>query len=194
MLHAVVGDVEAAVAADDHVPAVLRVDPQGVLVGVDAVAAVGRERLAAVRGAVQLDAEDVDVLVVAGIDADLAEVHRPRVEAVDARPGLAAVGRLVDAAVLEAVGALLVLDVLALAAVVGVRRAGPAWRRRGRPPPPLAAAGRSPSVTSTSFVSSSRMTLSLTLSPACVSRELVEQVVVGLDRPCRRSPGRCRRP
>ena len=115
--HAVVGGVEAAVAADEHVPAVARVDPQGVLVGVDAVAAVGLERLAAVVGAVQRDAEDVEVLVVGRIDADLAEVHRPGVEAVDARPGLAAVGGLVDAAVLVAVRPLLVLHVLALAAV-----------------------------------------------------------------------------
>ena len=37
-------------------PAVARVDPQGMLVGVDAVAAVGLERLAAVAGAVQGDA------------------------------------------------------------------------------------------------------------------------------------------
>src|SRR5262249_55931863 len=115
--HAVVGGVEAAVAADDHVPAVLGVDPQRVLVGVDAVAAVGRERLAAVLGAVQADAADVEVVVVGLIDADLAEVHRPRVEAVDARPALAAVGRLVDAAVLEAFGTLRDLRILALAAV-----------------------------------------------------------------------------
>src|SRR5262249_59097893 len=54
--HAIVGDVEAAVAADDGVPAILRVDPQGVLVGVDAPAAVGPERLAAVARTAQLHA------------------------------------------------------------------------------------------------------------------------------------------
>ena len=109
MVHAVVGGVEAAVAADEHVPAVARVDPEGVLIGVDAVAAVVLERLAAVGRAVEADAEDVNVLVVAGIDADLAEVHRPRIDAVDARPRFAAVGRFVDAAVLETVRPLLIL-------------------------------------------------------------------------------------
>src|SRR3989442_197900 len=42
---AVIGDVEAAIAAHDHVPAVARVDPQSVLVRVDAVAAVWLKRL-----------------------------------------------------------------------------------------------------------------------------------------------------
>src|SRR5262249_37147128 len=55
--------------------------------------AVGRaEGLAAVTGAVQRDAQHVQVLLVGGIDADLAEVHGPRVDAVDARPRVAAVG------------------------------------------------------------------------------------------------------
>src|SRR5205814_4951376 len=75
----------------------------------------------------QRDAQDVEVVVVAGIDADLAEVHGPRVDAVDARPRFAAVGRFVDAAGLEAVGPLLGLDVLLLAAqrrAVGPPRVG----------------------------------------------------------------------
>src|SRR5262249_9697660 len=67
--------------------------------------------------AVHRNAQDVEVLLVAGIDADLAEVHRPRVEAVDTRPRFAAVGGLVDAAVFVAVGALLVLGVGPLTAV-----------------------------------------------------------------------------
>src|SRR5262249_21533963 len=99
--HAVVGDVVAAVAADEHVAAGLRVDPQRVLVGVDAAAAVGAgiaERPAAVGGAVDRHAQDVEVALVTRVHADLAEVHRPRVEAVDADPALAAVGGLEDAA------------------------------------------------------------------------------------------------
>src|SRR5439155_6308791 len=55
-------------------------------------------------------------LVVGRIDADHAEVHGPRVDAVDALPGFAAVVGAVDAAVLPAVGALRVLDVFNLAA------------------------------------------------------------------------------
>ena len=49
---AVVGAIEPAVAADDHVAAVLRVDPEGVAVGVHAPTEVAAEGLAAVRGAV----------------------------------------------------------------------------------------------------------------------------------------------
>ena len=166
MLHAVVGDVEAAVAAEDHVPAVARVDPEGVVVGVDAAAAVGAERLAAVGRAVERDPQHVEVLVVGRIDADLAEVHRPGVEAVDPRPGLAAVGRLVDAAVLEAVGPLLVLDVLALAA----EPAENGWVG-SRPPAPLpprrrTRAGRAASPASTS-------TSSCLLAAADLELELV---------------------
>src|SRR5205814_364919 len=103
-------------------PAVARVDPPRVLVRVDALGGVGLERLAAVAGAVRRDASHVEVLLVAGVHADLAEVHGPRVDAVDARPALAAVGRFEDAAVLEAVRPLLVLDVLALAAVQEAER------------------------------------------------------------------------
>src|SRR5262249_47477913 len=86
----VVGGVEAAVAADNQVPAVLGINPQRMGVGMDA-AAEGGKRLATVGGAVLRDAEDVDVVGVAGIDADLAEIHGPRVDTVDAGPGLAAV-------------------------------------------------------------------------------------------------------
>ena len=91
---AVVGDVEAAVAADEHVPAVLRVDPQGVLVGVDVrrprpaanvlppsvLRAAGRDRRARRRCLSSLGSTRI-----------WREVDRPRVEAVDARPRLAAV-------------------------------------------------------------------------------------------------------
>src|SRR5207248_6756180 len=48
VVHAVVGDVEAAVGADDHVPAVARVDPKRVLIIVDTLGAVLLEGLAAV--------------------------------------------------------------------------------------------------------------------------------------------------
>src|SRR5262249_23787930 len=97
-----------------------------------AAAEVGREGLAAVAGAVLRHAEDVDVLVVAGIDAHLAEVHRPRVDAVDAGPGVAAVGGPEQAARLDAVGALLLLGVLFLAAQAGA--VGPPGRRAAAAP------------------------------------------------------------
>src|SRR5205807_53442 len=112
-------DIVSAVGAADHVPAVVRVDPQGVLVAVHAAGAIGLEGLAAVARAVQRDTQDVDEAIIVGIDTDLAEVHRPRAHTVDAPPGIAAVVGAVDAAVLGAVGALAVLDILDLSAQSG---------------------------------------------------------------------------
>src|SRR5262249_50098072 len=120
---AIVGLVEAAVAADDHVPAIPGVHPQGVLIGVHAAALPGeRKCLAAVLGAVHGHAAHPEIVFIAGIDADLREIHGARVDAVNALPGLAAVGRFVDAAGLVAVGPLLVLNIFALGAQVGGER------------------------------------------------------------------------
>ena len=108
-------------------PAVRGIDPQGVAVGVDAAAEIVGERQAAIVRLELGDAEHIDVVGVARIDADDAEVHRPRVERVDPLPRLAAVARAIDAAVLVALGPLLVLNVGRLAEVgVGV---GPRARR-----------------------------------------------------------------
>src|SRR5262249_36182440 len=150
---AVVAEVGAAVDADEHVHAVLGVDPEGVSVGVDAAAEahaaafaaatlaaelaalaagafaeivaaakVARERLAAVIRAILRHAEDVEVLVVAGIDADLAEVHGSRVDGVDAGPAFAGVGGHEQSAGLIAVGPLLFLGVFFLSAQAGAIR------------------------------------------------------------------------
>src|SRR5947207_5982394 len=112
---AVVGDVKSAVAADDHVPAVARIDPQDVAVGVHLSARIALKRLASVLRAIHRDAQDIDIFVVARVDADAAEIHGPGIETIDAGPGFAAVGGFVDAAVLEAVVALAVLNVYRLA-------------------------------------------------------------------------------
>ena len=85
-------------------------------------AAVTGERLAAVLRPVQADAEDVHVSVVRRVDPDLAEVHRARVDRVDASPCLPAVLGPIDAAVLEALRALLALHVGHLAAERSVER------------------------------------------------------------------------
>ena len=115
--HPIAGHVDAAVVAQDDVASVGRIHPEGVMVDVDgAVVAVVREGRAAVAGAMEPRAQHVDVALVTRVHADLAVVHRARVERVDPRPGRAAVGRLEDAAVLVALGALLVLGVGALAA------------------------------------------------------------------------------
>src|SRR5262249_10888600 len=84
-------------------------------------------RLAAVLGGVEAHAENVEQLVVGGVDADLAEVHRPRVDAVDPGPGFAGVGAFVDAAGLVALGALNGLAVFDLSAEA--RAVGPAGGR-----------------------------------------------------------------
>src|SRR5262249_17317966 len=91
VLHPVAGDIQAAVAPQDHVPAVVRVDPERVVVRVDATAAITAEGLAAVGRPVEADSQHSEVLLVIGVHAALAEVHGTRVEAVDPRPGLAAV-------------------------------------------------------------------------------------------------------
>ena len=67
--------------------------------------------------------EDVDVVFVARIHADLAVVHRPRVERVDAVPRGACVLGLEHTAILESVGTLLVLRVAALTAESDAERA-----------------------------------------------------------------------
>ena len=128
-LHPVPGDVDPAVVAEDHVPAVFRVDPQRVVIDMHVVAvAVGGEGLPAVGRAVQGDAEDVHVVRIGGIDADLTEVHRARVEGVDARPALPAVEGAIHPAVLVPVGSLLLLGVAALPAETTAEGAG--GRRR----------------------------------------------------------------
>ena len=69
---------DAAVVAVDDVIRVVRVDPHRVMVRMQR--AVLDEGLAAVIRDVDLDAADVDAQVVGRVDADLAEVHRPRID------------------------------------------------------------------------------------------------------------------
>src|SRR5205085_5740453 len=78
--------------------------------------------LAAIGGPGHRNAQDVEEVLVGGIDADLAKVHRTRVDAVDPGPRIAAVGGFVDPAVLEAIGALSILRVFNLAAECGSER------------------------------------------------------------------------
>src|SRR5262249_42878636 len=112
----IIGHVIATVAADQDVPAVLGVDPHGVPIAAQpAVDAVGAERLAAVLAAVEVDSGGPDDVLVGRVHADDREVEGSLVVAVDADPGVAAVGALVDAAGLRAERPLRVLHVGALA-------------------------------------------------------------------------------
>ena len=95
-LAAVVGDVEAAVVAQQDVRRVLGVDPHGVMVDVGGA----RDALpvgAAVGGALQGHAQVVDDLAVLRVDADLAEVPRDRRDVAHLAPASAAVVGAVDA-------------------------------------------------------------------------------------------------
>ena len=97
-LAAVVADVEAAVVAVHHVLAVVRVDPDRVVVHVTHAALDARERLRAVDRLRGVLAADEDDLGVRRIDANLAVVHRAVVLVGHERPRLALVVRSPDAA------------------------------------------------------------------------------------------------
>ena len=107
-----------------------RVDPHRVVIDVNPFGAVGAERLATVIGDVERHAQRVDARVALRIDADLAEVHRPRVLAAQLPPVGAAIVAAIDAALglvldarVEDVGVLAV-DVHADAALGAGRQAG----------------------------------------------------------------------
>ena len=80
-------DVDAAVVPEHHVVRVGRINPHRVVVHVDALDPVGGEGAPAVLGVVHLGSEDPDALVVVGVNADLAVVHRTRVGVAHPLPG-----------------------------------------------------------------------------------------------------------
>ena len=94
----VVAEIHAAVAAGQHPVAVLGIDPHGVEVGMQVLAAAGPERAAGVVGDPQVDPQQVDAPVVVGLDADLAEVERARRPRAQPGPVLAGVVAAEDAA------------------------------------------------------------------------------------------------
>src|SRR5947208_3102919 len=125
----IIRDVKAAVGGDDDMPAILGIDPEVVLVGVESgIDALRAKRLAAVVAPPEVDAKRVDDLFIGWIDADDGEVERSFIEAVDAGPGFAGVGGFVDAAGVGAVGALLILHVGGLTGEAAA--VGPAGRAR----------------------------------------------------------------
>ena len=82
----VVGDADAAVAANHHVIAVLWIDPHRVKVDVNRAGAVGAKGLATVVTHLQRRGGRVDAQIILRIDADDAEVHRAHVGATHFRP------------------------------------------------------------------------------------------------------------
>ena len=81
---------DATVIAVDQVTGVLRVDPERMVVRVNFGVTL-EERPARIVGDGQLSAENIDPFFVIRIDADLAVVHGPRIQAVNLRPGFALV-------------------------------------------------------------------------------------------------------
>src|SRR5207237_732449 len=84
----IVGQGQSAVAAEHEVLRVARIDPQSVVVGVDAGGAVVAKTPAAVAGNMQGDAEHIDAPLIGRIDPTLAEVERPRAKVVYLCPGV----------------------------------------------------------------------------------------------------------
>ena len=114
---AVPADRDAAIATEDEVVGVRRVDPERVVVGVDLGGRVRREVVPPVRGAVQTRTAQVKPLRIVRVDADLAVVHGTVVRGARLHPRLAAVGRLPGARL--AVGVFLGTEALSRGARVG---------------------------------------------------------------------------
>ena len=115
ILAAVPGHPQAVVVAEEHVVRVNGIDPQGVVVAAEPEGR--RPGLAAVPGAEDPDAQNVDDLVVVGIDDDLAvPIARGPADApllrADLFPGRAGVVRAVDLAVDHALAGFSVEDLL----------------------------------------------------------------------------------
>ena len=104
---AIVGEIQPAIIAQDEVLRVLRIDPERVMIAMDAQI-VGRahgvvragasgdrvgEGPSAVRRDEQRRAQDVESLVAGRVDVDLAVVHRARIDVAHLPPGLAAIVR-----------------------------------------------------------------------------------------------------
>ncbi len=97
-LPAVEALVGAAVGPEQQALRAPRIDRERVVVRVDLLEAVLAEGLAAVLRDVERVAEHVDAVGILGVDADLREVERPRIETARSRPALASVLRAEDAA------------------------------------------------------------------------------------------------
>ena len=85
-LGAVVAQEDPAVGAEPHVLGAGGLDPHGVQVGVQVLGAARGERPAAVVRYPEVGAQQVDPLLVVGLDPDLAEVEGPRRVGAEAGP------------------------------------------------------------------------------------------------------------
>ena len=93
----VVGCADTAVATDDHVLGIVRIDPDRVDIIVDHERRTRFEGAPAVNAHLHLDAAHVETVRRSWIDANLAEVHRPRIDDAHPAPRLATVVRAIEA-------------------------------------------------------------------------------------------------
>ena len=71
----IAGDIEAAVVAIQDVEVVARVDPEGVVIGVDGDS-IGLKRLPRIIGIPEVVSQDIDAVLVDGVLPRRAEVER----------------------------------------------------------------------------------------------------------------------
>ena len=127
----IVRSVDTAIASEDHVPTIARVDPKIVTIGMDPSTKILVERRPTVSGLMLCDPQHIEILLVARIDLHDAKIHGASVQGIDTLPACPAIGGLINATVLVSLGALLVLNIGGLTEIgVGVRSSG---RASGKP-------------------------------------------------------------
>ena len=93
--------------------------------------------MSSVGRSIKASAQDINVIKIRRIDANLAVIHRSRIQAVDSLPCVPTVGRLEDPTKLKPVFPLLILKILILTSEAAIERVATTTsassRSRGRP-------------------------------------------------------------
>ena len=126
----IVRRVDTAIASENHVPTIARVDPKIVAIGMDPSTKILSKGRPGISGLMLCDPQHIEILLVARIDLHDAKIHRASVQGIDTLPACPAIGGLVNATVLVPLGALLVLNIGGLTEIgVSVRSSGRASRK-----------------------------------------------------------------
>ncbi len=105
--------VEAPVIAQQDMASIARINPHRMVIDMHVPRGVlGLKRLPTVPAQIEFRAKHPNVIDVGRIDANLAVIHRTRIQAVNTLPGYSAVVRLIDPAVFMGGGTLLQVLVL----------------------------------------------------------------------------------
>ena len=113
----IVRSVDTAIASEDHVPTIARVDPKIVTIGMDPSTEILGKGRSSIPGLMLCDPQHIEILLVARIDLHDAKIHRTSVQGIDTLPACPAIGGLINATVLVSLGTLLVLNVWGLTEV-----------------------------------------------------------------------------